>query len=583
MKTTPARRSRVFCAALYRGALALAASCFLLGGCKAPQNAAEPPVFQREMRAAWVTTFDNVDWPSKPGMSTERQLQEMDAIIERAKELRLNALLVQVRDAANATFYSEHEPWAGSLMGKRGTPPNPKYDPLEEWVKRGHAAGLEVHAWMIPFLAYNDPPGTYKGKHTPRIVMHGRHAYFDPGDGETQQYLLEVYADVVQRYDIEGVAFEHYFYPPPTTQPATQAAMTAPTEPPPVRNAPYQSYFFNDDVTYEAYRKNGGGQERDEWRRENVNHFITSLREMIHTTKPWVRLGISPFGIPSPDTPDFVKGERYHDAYKQTYADAERWLREGWVDYLIPELYWKTGSPQEPFLGLLKWWVDPKHNPEGRNVYAGLNTSAVATRDWSPDEIAGQVMIARQTDGAGGAAHFSMRTLTQDSKGIADLLRCGVYEDGALPPASPWLGKKPPEAPTGLKASVLTASELQASMAATPRVIVPPLASTRPSAKPFTTLTQPSRATAEKEKTLGGFRITWDAPASDAVWRWAVYSRHGDRWTLQVVGRGESKAGEAVDVIVPDDIRLGPADAIAVSAVDRLGNESPRAKYQLKK
>jgi hypothetical protein len=296
-----------------------------------------------------------------------------------------------------------------------------------------------------------------------------------------------------------------------------------------------------------------------------------------------VRLGISPFGIPSPDTPDFVKGERYHDAYKQTHADSARWLREGWVDYLIPELYWKTGSAHQPFLGLLKWWVDPKHNPKGRNIYAGLNTMAVATSNWSPDEIAGQVMITRETDGASGAAHFSVRSLTQNSKGIADLLRKGAYEDGALPPPSPWLGKTAPPAPTGLKASVLTASEVQAAMATPPRVIVPPLASTRPSTNPFTTLAQPSKAIVEKEKTLGGFRVSWDAPASDSVWRWAVYSRHGERWAMQVVGRGDSKTGEAVNVVVRDDPRLGAADAIAVSAVDRLGNESPRAKLPLKK
>jgi hypothetical protein len=415
--------------------------------------------------------------------------------------------------------------------------------------------------------------------------MHGRHAYFDPGDKDTQCYLREVLCDVVRTYNMEAIVFEHHWYPPPTTQPTTQAAPLGARAmaPPPVRKVPYQSYFFDDQASFQAYREKGGKLKLADWRRENVNHFIVDLRACIHREKPWMRLGISPFGIPTPDTPDFVKGEKYFDQYERTYADPELWLRNGWCDYLVPELYWKTGAPHQPFLGLLQWWADPKNNPKARNIYAGLNTSQVsaAAGSWCPDEIAGQIMISRQTPGASGAVHFSMRPLTQNSKGVADLLQKGVYENGALPPASPWLGKKPPAPPTRVNVSRVSPSDVQAAMPQ--RVIVPPLASTRPSTRPYAMLAEPSKAAAEKEKTLGGVKVSWDAPAAESVWRWAVYSRHGDMWKMQVVGRGDSKGNEPIVAIIRDDLRHGPADAIAVSAVDRLGNESAKTKLDLKK
>jgi Glycosyl hydrolase-like 10 len=300
-----------------------------------------------------------------------------------------------------------------------------------------------------------------------------------------------------------------------------------------------------------------------------------------------VRLGISPFGIPSPETPDFVKGAPYLDQYEVTYADPALWLRNGWCDYMMPELYWKTGAPNQPFPALLDWWADPKSNPKERNIYSGLFTSAVNqfSTSWSPDEITGQIMITRSTPGASGHGHFSMRALNQNRKGLADLLQQGPYSQGALPPKSPWLGKNAPAAPSGVRAERISPPDARAMSGK--RIIQTPWASpsrlTGPTTRPFATLRPPTTQKAAKEQALGGVKLSWDAPKSSAVWRWAIYSKHGDRWHYQLVGRGESKNDEPVVALVPDDLDDGPATVIAVSAIDHVGNESARVTADLTK
>jgi uncharacterized lipoprotein YddW (UPF0748 family) len=554
----------------------LAMIALTLAGCTtSPKPASEPPAFPREFRAAWVTTWENVDWPSSGKLSTAQQQKEIDAIIERAKDLKLNALLLQVRGTANAIHPSKHEPWAGSLTGKRGRAPDPMYDPLKMWIQKSHAAGIELHAWVIPFVAWNEPLDQYKGPHRPTVLAHASNKYFDPGDDATQKYLLMV-MDEFMDYDIDGYAFEHHFYPPPSTQPSDEEENTERNQGA-VRD-------FPDQESFKRYRNKGGQLSLQAWRRDNITRFFKTFRAQMTARKPWLRLGISPFGIPSPNTPAFVKGAPYLDQYRVTYADPELWLRSGLCDYLIPELYWKTGAANQPFPALLKAWVDPSKNPRGRNVYAGLFTSHVNkySTSWSPDEIAGQIMIARHTPGASGHAHFSMRAMTENRKGIADLLRQGVYSDGALPPRSPWLGEKHPAAPTKLTVSRLTPGEVQSQ---TPRrVIAPPFAqraTTGPATRPFVALARPSEAAAARAKTLGGVKLAWERPKAEGVWRWAVYSKHGDHWHFQVVGRENATGDSPISAIVRDHPAQGPAKLVFVSAIDRVGNESAKVKLDV--
>lgn len=517
----------------------------------------EPPPPLREFRAMWVATASNLDWPSKRGLSTAEQQRQIDQIIERARDLKLNAIILQIRGASNAIYAAEREPWAGLLTGTRGQAPNPFYDPLAMWIEKCHRNGIELHAWLIPFWGYREPVPRRGNAPNPTTVPYGDVVWYDPGDSQTQDYTIDVFTYALMKYDVDGMHIDHFFYPYGTTT-----------------DGPIE---FPDDKSYEHYVHNRGHLRRADWRRDNINRFIERLYREIKRRKSWVKFGISPFGIPRPGVPSYARG---FDPYERNYADAPLWLRKGWCDYMVPELYWRTGAPHQPFLGLLQWWVDPENNPKGRRIYAGLCTSKIdsSPTSWSPDEIAGQVMITRMTPGATGHVHFSTRALAQNRKGIADLLVNELYTDAALVPTMPWLGRTPPEVPARLSAERLLPPELRA---ATPERVAErgpeqPPAIRAAAGQPFVPLAPKPPQEAEKRRTLSGFRITWKhGGPGQAVRVWAVYHRCGATWTMQVV------PGHLTEAIIRDDPTAGPASRVAVSAVDRLGNESKRATLDL--
>jgi uncharacterized lipoprotein YddW (UPF0748 family) len=259
------------------------------------------------------------------------------------------------------------------------------------------------------------------------VRQYGQLQWLDPGDGAVQSHVLAVIADVVRRYDLDGVHIDDYFYPYRE------------------RDRRGRAVEFPDEETYGRYRRGGGQMTRDDWRRENVNRFVEQLYRTVKHEKPWVKVGVSPFGIWRPGHPAGVAGL---DAYREIYADARRWVNQGWLDYVTPQLYWRASAPAQPYGRLLDWWI--AENSHGRHVWPGNYTSRVGDpqAQWEADEILEQIRITRETDGALGNVHFSMRALMQNRRGLADSLIAGPYAAPALVPQTPWLGDHVPAAPT---------------------------------------------------------------------------------------------------------------------------------------
>ena len=411
-----------------------------------PAAPAEPlppdlPAPPREFRAAWVASVAHIDWPSAAGLSPEQQRAEAVAMLDRARLLGLNALILQVRPAGDALYPSTLEPWSELIAGVQGRAPQPAWDPLAFWVREAHARALELHAWFNPFRARHSsarspPVAPHRAvTHPAQVKRYGDQLWMDPGDEGAAEHSLAVLADVLRRYDIDGVHIDDYFYPYPVAVNGTDVP-------------------FPDDDSYAKYRLGGGTLARDDWRRDNVNRFVQRFCETTRRIKPWVRVGISPFGVGRPDRrPAGITG---FSQYDKLYADVELWLAEGWLDYLAPQLYWQINREGLQFAPLLDQWL--AENTLQRHVWPGLFTSLVTkgeplgTRAWPAQEIVEQIALQRaRGEKAAGHIHFSMVALMQDRDGLGGKLRAGPYAQPALVPATPWLGDSAPAAPQLLR------------------------------------------------------------------------------------------------------------------------------------
>lgn len=393
----------------------------------------EPPPIAREFRGVWVASVANIDWPSKRTLSTAEQQAELLALLDKAAELKLNAVIFQVRPAADALYESSLEPWSEYLTGTQGRRPDPYWDPLAFAVREAHARGMELHAWFNPYRArYNDARSPLAASHiaktNPSLVKsYGGYLWMDPGEPAVRERTLDVVLDVVKRYDIDGVHIDDYFYPYP------------------VNDRRGRQIDFPDSASWRKYQRAGGKLSRGDWRRENVNSLVRELNLGIHAEKPWVQFGVSPFGIWRPGNPAQVTG---FDAYEKLYADARLWLREGWVDYLTPQLYWPTTKHEQAYGALLNWWSG--ENLKHRNLWPGNFTSRAGARgsgSFPVAELVKQVRVTRvgapggprAAAGGSGNVHFSMKAFLDNQAGMNDSLLASVYANVALPPASPWL------------------------------------------------------------------------------------------------------------------------------------------------
>ena len=393
----------------------------------APAPDAGPPAVAREMRAIWVATVRNIDWPSTTTLNADQQRAELTDIFDRAVAAGFNAVVLQVRPASDAVYRSDLEPWSVLLTGRQGT--DPGYDPLEFAVAEAHARGLELHAWINPFRAGNAadsaamaPSHVWNAKRG-LVRVYGAQLWLDPGEPEAREHSLRVVNDIVRRYDLDGIHMDDYFYPYPVADSSR-------------RRVP-----FPDSA---SYARHGAGLGRDDWRRQNIDQFVERMYRESHVIRPDIKVGISPFGIWRPGNPASVTG---FDAYAEIYADARKWLREGWVDYFVPQLYWAINSTGQSFPALLDWWI--AENVKGRHVWPGLATyrAAANSNGFSTTEIAEQIRLTRQRPTPPGQVMFNTTTTLKRDNGVLATIR-PLYEQPALVPAFPWLGDTAPAAPT---------------------------------------------------------------------------------------------------------------------------------------
>lgn len=408
---------------------ASSANRIILPGELAVRDTTAPPV-QREMRGLWVATVGNGDWPSKRTLTAEQQRAELVDIMDRASAAGFNAIIFHVRPAADAVYKSAYEPWGAMLTGTQGV--DPGYDPLQLAIEEAHARGMELHAWINPFRAGNTRDTLALAKshvfHERRdlVRIYGRNIWMDPGEPDVQDRAMRAIRDIVTRYDVDGVHADDYFYPYVENDSAGKPIP------------------FPDDSTYARY---GGLLTLADWRRANIDRFVERMYREVHAIKPTVKVGLSPFGIWRPGYPPSVQGL---DAFASIYADSRKWLQQGWVDYLVPQLYWPIASPKQSFPDLLDWWIG--QNVMSRGLWPGLAAYRVANGTptaLSLEEIPDQIRIIRKYGSSTGHILFNTTaTLKRNGGALASTLWSETYSTRALVPASPWLDSSRPAAPT---------------------------------------------------------------------------------------------------------------------------------------
>ncbi len=415
---------------------------FLLLLLVACQLGAQTP--KRELRAAWIATVANIDWPSKPGLPSEEQKEQFIARLDELKSIGCNAIIVQVRPASDALYDSKIEPWCHYLTGKQGSPPEPYYDPLTFMVEETHKRNMEFHAWFNPFRALVDskkndnPPNHVTRAHPEWIISYGGKSYIDPGIPDARAYVVNVIADVVKRYDIDAVHLDDYFYP--------------------YRVAGQQ---FGDGRCYNAH---GHGMNKDDWRRDNVNQFVADLSGRIKYIKPYVKFGISPFGVYRNNDKD-PNGSATHagtTCYDDLYSDVLLWMQKGWIDYLMPQLYWEHNHKAASFNALMPWWYGHCYK---RHVYYGLGVYRMTESKssiWSGvNELMWQLRdIRKGCPENSGYAFYSASCFNKLHVPLKDSLRKNFCNNPALPPAMPWIDSIPPAPPTLKVTSDAKGSEL---------------------------------------------------------------------------------------------------------------------------
>jgi uncharacterized lipoprotein YddW (UPF0748 family) len=438
-----------------------------------------PPALAREFRGAWIASIYNIDWPSAKGLGAAAQQAELRAMLDRIASLKMNAVVFQVRPQCDAVYQSSMEPWSPWLTGTMGK--SPGYDPLAFCIREARARGIEVHAWFNPFRALSNNSQQVSGNHISRAMPHitkryGSMTWCDPGHQETRAHALRVIMDVVRRYDIDGVHLDDYFYPYPSG-----------------------GLRFADGKSPAQ-------------RRASVDAFVSGLYSAVKREKPWVRVGISPFGIWRPGVPAGI--EAGLDSYEDLAGDSRKWLRNGWVDYLAPQLYWRISPQKQSFPALLGWWRQQGSRP----VWPGIATARIQSSDdpgRPASEITKQISLSRQIGrNWNGHIHWSAKSLVTNRGGIATQLAATYTQPAAIPPM-PWVSKTTPAAP-GVS------------------------------------------ATTEGETTV----VRWQPGSGTA--KIAVQARTGGTWRTMKIASASS-GGTSIP----------RADAIAVTALDRFGNASP--------
>ena len=336
----------------------------------------------------------------------------------------MNAVIVQVRPAADAFYPSQLEPWSQWLTGVQGQPPSPYYDPLEFMIKETHKRGMEFHAWCNPYRAdFKIGASSIAPNHVTKIhpewfLDYGDKKYFDPASKEVQKFVVQVVTDIVHRYDVDAIHMDDYFYP-----------------------YRISGKEFPDD---DSYKRSKSKLNKDDWRRSNVDSIMKMLSIAIKKEKPWVQFGISPFSVwrnkdKDPRGSDSKAGQTNYD---DLYADILLWLKEKWVDYVAPQLYLEIGHDKIDYAKMLEWW---SKNSYGRNLYIGLGIyRSGSNAAWrNPNELPNQIKLLRQYPNVQGGIYFSSKSFNNNPNGWSDSLRNNYYKLQVATPQMDWLPRNP--------------------------------------------------------------------------------------------------------------------------------------------
>lgn len=361
---------------------------------------------KREFRGGWLHVIGQSQWQRKSTSEAQKYIREqMDKLVDAG----CNAVIFQVRPCADALYKSDYEPWSQWLTGKRGKTPSPEWDPMEYALEEAHKRGLEFHAWLNPYRISTTasdvlPDSHIAAKEPWRTVKFNGQTFFDPAYQENRDYITTVVTDIVSRYDVDAIHIDDYFYPYPANG----------------------KKFNNDDT---SYAKLGNGQNRNDWRRHNVDMLIEQLSKAIKEEKPWVRFGVSPFGIWRNKKNDSRGSESSGlQNYDDLYADVLLWDEKGWVDYMVPQLYWELDLNAAPSRKLVKWWNDNIHNSQ---LYIGQDVK----RTMDKGELGTKVRLTRNLDNVSGNVWWHGYWVTDNYKGVADSLALTYQSSIALPPA----------------------------------------------------------------------------------------------------------------------------------------------------
>ncbi|MFJ6389785.1 glycoside hydrolase family 10 protein [Streptomyces sp. NPDC091972] len=372
-----------------------------------------------EMRGVWLATVSNRDWPSKPGLSAAQQRAELIAHLDRAATDRLNAVMFQVRPTADALWPSPYEPWSQYLTGTQGR--DPGWDPLGTAVTEAHRRGLQLHAWFNPYrVANHADPTRLAASHPARehpdwVVPYGGKLYYNPGLPEVRAFVEDAILDAVHRYPVDAVHFDDYFYPYPV------AGQT-----------------FDDDAAYDTY--GGAFANRADWRRDNIDTLVLETAARIKRIRPTAQFGISPFGVWRNAATDPLGSDTRAgvQSYDDNFADTRKWLREGWIDYLVPQLYWNIGFQAADYAELLAWWARQARGSRtrlylGEALYkAGDPAQPAAWQD--PAELPRHLTLARDCAQVRGHVFFAAKEVAADRIGAMARVVADHYREPAAPP-----------------------------------------------------------------------------------------------------------------------------------------------------
>ncbi|MBE2279365.1 MAG: family 10 glycosylhydrolase [Ignavibacteriaceae bacterium] len=366
---------------------------------------------KREFRGAWIAAVTNLDWPTQR-TNPAAQIEDLKNLLDQLQAAGVNAVMFHIRTECDALYQSNYEPWSYWLTNSQGTPPNPFFDPLALAIEEAHKRGMELHAWFNPYRAERLIGGYTLAPNHPLVlnpswgITAGTAKILDPGLPMVRTHILNVIMDVVSRYDVDGVHMDDYFYPYPPNQITNQDANTFAT---------YPNGFTN----------------IHDWRRNNINMLIAGISDSIQAVKPYVKFGMSPFGIWKNGVPPGISGL---DAYSTIYCDAINWLQNRTVDYLTPQLYWPFGGGQD-YGKLMPWWADSVH-ANNRHFYPGMATYRIP--NWSNSEIHNQIRANRSNPKVQGSVFFRARDFISNFRGFVDSLKNNLWNTKAILPTMSW-------------------------------------------------------------------------------------------------------------------------------------------------